>query len=91
MNRCRRCGEVFQPEDRFCSFCGFNFAAQETSELATRIAIKSEDIQLDLALIYHKEGKHEQALDILERLLEDNPDNEQAQTMQKEILAALDE
>jgi tetratricopeptide (TPR) repeat protein len=91
MNRCKRCGEAFKPGDRFCGFCGFNFAALETSELATRLAIKSEDIQFDLASIYYKEGKYEQALDIIERLLEDNPENIQAIAMQKLVLEALDE
>lgn len=89
MNICKRCGEIFNPEDKFCGFCGFNLAALETSELATQQALKANDIQFNLGLVYYKMGKYTQALEIFEQFLEKDPHNVQVKDLYENAREAV--
>ncbi|MFQ6112479.1 MAG: tetratricopeptide repeat protein [bacterium] len=89
MNRCKRCGKPFSPEDKFCGFCGFNFAALRTSELATQPALKVADIHFNLGKVYYEVGKYAQALEIFEKILEENPDDASVRDMYERAREAL--
>jgi tetratricopeptide (TPR) repeat protein len=91
MDRCKRCGETFEPEDKFCGFCGFNIAAISTSELVTQQSLKSNDIQFNLALVYLKSGKYGHAIEIFEKLLERTPDDFQIRDLYETAIEALNE
>jgi tetratricopeptide (TPR) repeat protein len=90
MNRCKRCGRNYQSQDRFCGFCGFNLAAQETSEMATRLAMKSSEIHFNLGLRYFNEAKYAEALSAFEKTQEEDPDDERIQEMIDRTRSALD-
>lgn len=89
MNRCRRCGTIYDPDDRFCGFCGFNLAAQRTSELVTQVALKSKDILYDLGLAYFQNGQYKQAVATFEQILEGDPENLQIKEMCNRARKAL--
>ncbi len=78
MSTCRRCGKTYKAEDNFCGFCGYNLAAQDTCEMATRIGLKATDIHFDLGVRYLSEGKQEQAVSAFKRILAEDPDDVRA-------------
>ena len=91
MGSCRRCGKSYDSEDKFCGFCGFNLAAQGTSELATQLSLKASDIHFNLGLRYLKDGKYQQALEAFEKTLAESPDDLRVQEMCWRAREALSE
>jgi tetratricopeptide (TPR) repeat protein len=89
MNRCKRCGKAFGAEDKFCGFCGFNRAALVTCELDTQRALKVNDIQFNLGIVYYEVGKYAQAMETFEKILEENPDNLRVRAMYERARKAL--
>ena len=78
---CPRCGKVSKPEDRFCGFCGYNLTVANTSDFVTKQDLNLNDIKFDLAMVYFKEKKYKQALDLFEKVIEKHPDNLQVMNM----------
>lgn len=91
MNFCPRCGKTFQPEDRFCGFCGCNLTVENISDFVTQPSLKISDIQFDLGILYFKEKKYAQAAEIFEKLQDAHPDNIQIIDMLQRAQEALNE
>lgn len=89
MNICPRCGKFYDPEDKFCGFCGFNLAALMTTERDTQRALKVSDIHFNLGMVYYKMGKFDLAMQTFENCLEKNPDNLRVRNMYKQARKAL--
>ena len=78
---CPRCGKIRRPEDRFCGFCGYNLTVASTGDFVTKKDLNLNDIQFDLAMVYFKEKKYQQALELFEKVHEKNPENLQVINM----------
>ena len=78
---CARCGSPVGPNDRFCGFCGYNLTVKNESNFVTMHAMNVRDIQFDLGLLYFKEGKFQEALEIFETIKKKKPDNLQVINM----------
>jgi len=52
-------------------------------------AIHAKDIQYDLGLLYFKEGKYQEALEIFEKIQKETPDNLQVINMYERTREAL--
>ena len=86
---CHRCGSPYKSEDRFCGFCGYNLSVTNSSNFVTMHAIHAKDIQYDLGLLYFKEGKYQEALEIFEKIQKETPDNLQVINMYERTREAL--
>lgn len=86
---CQRCGSPHKSEDRFCGFCGYNLTVENDSDFVTMHAINAKDIQFDLGLMYFKEGKYQEALDIFDKIQKEKPDNLQVINMCERTREAL--
>lgn len=91
MNMCPRCGKTHKPEDRFCGFCGCNVTVQNMSDFVTKPAMKLSDIQFDLAILYFKEEKYAESVEVFQKLLQEHPDNLQVIDMLQRAQVALGE
>lgn len=90
MNVCPRCGKPCGLEDRFCGLCGYNLTVTNNSDFVTKYALRADHIQFDLAMVYFKEEKYAQALEIFEKIHDEDPENLQVIDMCKRTRAALD-
>jgi tetratricopeptide (TPR) repeat protein len=52
-------------------------------------ALNAKDIQYDLGLLYFKEGKYQEALEIFEKIQKEKPDNLQVINMYERTREAL--
>ena len=86
---CQRCGSPYKSEDRFCGFCGYNLTVKNESNFVTMHAMNAGDIQFDLAVLYFKEGKYNEALEIFEKIRKEKPDNLQVINMCERAREAL--
>ncbi len=78
---CARCGSPTGSKDRFCGFCGYNLTVKNDSDFVTMYAMDAKDIQFDLGLMYFKEEKYQEALEIFEKIKKGKPDNLQVINM----------
>jgi tetratricopeptide (TPR) repeat protein len=89
MNICPRCGKVFDSKDRFCGLCGYNLTVQNSSDFITRHDISINDVQFDLGMIYFKEEKYAEALEVFEKMRQQDPDNLQVLDMYERTRQAV--
>jgi len=78
---CARCGSPTGTKDRFCGFCGYNLTVKNDSDFVTMYAMDAKDIQFDLGLMYFKEERYQEALEIFEKIKEEKPNNLQVINM----------
>ena len=78
---CPRCGSLSGSKDRFCGFCGYNLTVKNDSNFVTMYAMNAKDIQFDLGLMYFKEEKYQEALEIFEKIKKKKPDDLQVINM----------
>ena len=86
---CARCGNPNGSKDRFCGFCGYNLTVKNESNFVTMHAINARDIQFDLGLLYFKEEKYQEALEIFETIKKQKPDNLQVINMYERAREAV--
>ena len=87
---CSRCGKFYNSGDRFCGFCGYNLNVSDTN-FVTLHDLNAQDVQFDLGLLYFKEGKYQDALEIFERMKKKKPDDLQVMNMYERTREALKE
>ncbi len=78
---CPRCGRKCSPHDKFCGFCGFNLAAATTTEMPTKTSIRLADVQFNLGMVFFREGKYQEALQIFENVVKQEDANLRAAEM----------
>ncbi len=78
---CTLCGTPTGSTDRFCGFCGYNLTVKNDSDFVTMYAMNAKHLQFDLGIMYFKEEKYQEALEIFEKIKEEKPDNLQVINM----------
>ena len=89
MDKCLKCSADIFPEDRYCGQCGTAVQNEAAPVFSTQNSLKVEDVRFNLALVYFKMGKYEQALLEFEKVLKANPNDQQALEMKKKIEEAM--
>jgi cytochrome c-type biogenesis protein CcmH/NrfG len=69
--------------------CGYNLTVQNSSDFVTRHDININDVQFDLGMIYFKEEKYGEALEIFEKMYHQDPDNLQVLDMYERTRQAV--
>jgi len=87
MNTCPKCSAATESIDNFCGHCGYELELQPSTQSMTQDDLKLENVQYNLGIIYLKMKKYNEALDIFENLLEDDPDNEKVKDKVESILS----
>ena len=75
MKKCPRCGYDVYTNDNFCGFCGYNLSECITDRTFTKQELKLNDIRLNLGKVYIKQGKNDLAIELFEKVLEQDPKN----------------
>ena len=75
MEKCPRCGFDVCNKDKFCGFCGYNLSASCNDNTFTKHELKLSDIRLNLGIVYIKQGKNDLAIELLEKVLKQEPNN----------------
>lgn len=75
MKKCPRCGSAIYTNDNFCGFCGHNLSECTTDRTFTKQELKLNDIRLNLGVVYIKQGKNDLAVELFEKVLEQDPKN----------------
>lgn len=91
MKNCKRCGEQAADSDKFCGYCGQQLEIATTGAKMTQKDLCASDIRYNLAVVYHKMGKIDQALETIEQLLELEPEHPQALDLLNELLSSQEE
>ena len=81
MNSCPRCKASIFEDDNFCGTCGYEVNDDKQIPLVTKKDIKISDVRLNLGSVYLKMGKFEQAREIFEAILKNDPGNKMAKSM----------
>lgn len=87
MNNCPKCSASTHSIDNFCGHCGCELELQPSTQSMTKDDLKLENVQYNLGIIYLKMKKYNEALDIFQNLLEDDPENEQIKNKVDSILS----
>ncbi len=90
MKICPKCQTENELIDNFCGRCGFRFDAFSKGLGLTQKELKTVDIKTNLGLVYFNMGKYDDALEILEKVLAGNPENQQALALKDRILNEKD-
>jgi Tfp pilus assembly protein PilF len=88
---CPRCGFPVQPGDFYCGKCGFNIFEKERKVSLTQAELRLDDIRLRLGNVYLKKGEYSKAIETLEKVLKENPNNPEAQYLLEEARKALED
>ncbi|KAA3618875.1 MAG: tetratricopeptide repeat protein [Calditrichaeota bacterium] len=91
MKVCPKCQAENYPIDNFCGSCGFKFEALGNGLGLTQKELKAADIKTNLGLVYYNMGKYDSALEVLEKVLESDPENHQAFALKNRILNEKDD
>lgn len=77
MPKCPKCQTEALPEDKYCSRCGHKLARslQTRGGKVTQKAMKADDIRYKLGIIYFKREKYQEAINIWQKLLEEESEN----------------
>ena len=81
MTTCPKCGSERYPEDVFCGMCGIKLALPDRIPNLTQKEITVEDVRSKLGMVYFKMNKFEEAIEIFEKTLEINPNDQEARKM----------
>ena len=87
MNNCPKCSAKTNSVDKFCGQCGYELEIQPGTQSMTQDDLKLENVQYNLGIIYLKMKKYQEALDIFQNLLEDDPDNLKVKSKVDQILS----
>jgi tetratricopeptide (TPR) repeat protein len=87
MPECPECQNPYQAEDRYCSQCGARLSQDKVPESGgrTQKALDLGGVHYSLGMIYFKKGQYRQALEIWEKALAKDPEN---QPLQERVVAA---
>ncbi len=81
-NNCPRCQKETRTEDMFCGACGYDLREVAPAPVAgTQLDIKVTDVQLSLAMVYFKNGKFAECIELLRKVLIQDADNLNAHTL----------
>jgi Tfp pilus assembly protein PilF len=86
---CPRCGHAIEPGDFYCGMCGFNIFEKESQISFTQVELGLDDIRIKLGNVYIKKGEYSKAIETLEKVLEENPKNIEAQHLLDDAREAL--
>ena len=89
MSECPTCQAATEQSYRFCGMCGTQLQQAPTSGGLTQNALKATDVQYNLAVVYFKMGKFEDAESIIGKILALNPGDLNALALQNDIAEAL--
>ncbi|MBD3226314.1 MAG: tetratricopeptide repeat protein [Caldithrix sp.] len=85
MSVCMECGFIIYSEDKYCGGCGTVLPSVKQQAMATQQELTMEDVRFNLASVYFKMGKNEKAKEELDKVLADNPRDQQALNLLKQI------
>lgn len=92
MNRnCPRCQAAAEAQDKYCGACGFNLTANAALAAGTQVEMKMSDIHLNLGVVYYKNGKYAKSVEMFEKILEQEPNHQEAIEMLEKARMALSE
>ena len=75
MNKCPKCENKTQAEDKFCGICGFKLEVKPGGPALTQKELRVEEVRTNLGIVYFKMGKFAKAIEIFEKNLKVCPDN----------------
>ena len=78
---CEKCQSPIEKEDKFCGYCGFKLIHQLVPVARTEVELKLSEIRVNLANIYYRKNDFHKALEIYEKILEEEPGNTEVQAM----------
>lgn len=81
---CPKCDHNYESEDKFCGGCGHKLHDVDNFVAKTQVEMKLSDIRLNLGIIYLKKGDHVQASEVFKKVLQDEPENIEAQELLKQ-------
>ena len=91
MKVCPKCQAENELIDNFCGICGFKFDAFSKGLGLTQKELKAVDIKTNLGLVYFNMGKYDEALEVLDKVLANDPGNQPAQALKGRILIEKEE
>ncbi|MGH1362092.1 MAG: tetratricopeptide repeat protein [Calditrichia bacterium] len=87
---CKKCSNSMEQADKFCGACGAPKEKNVAPLLGTKVDMQLSDIRYNLAQVYVKKGDFQKALNVFEKLLEENPDNSEIQLQINSLKSMLE-
>jgi len=81
MSFCPRCTATTFEGDKFCGTCGLLIAERTTFPELTQKSYGLEEVRYKLGVVYFKKGSYQEAYDIFEKILEQDPQHKDASEM----------
>ncbi|MCK5119863.1 MAG: hypothetical protein KAQ78_09770 [Candidatus Latescibacteria bacterium] len=77
---CPKCGAVCESEANYCGKCGEK-RVQRLDVGVTQQAMDLTDVRTNLGMVYYKKGAFSQAISMWKKVLEDDPQNAEIQSL----------